>query len=792
MKKAFLELLRKQDWQRECCSSDWRDGLLLGNGNLAAVAYAPAHLEWVFNKVDLFDPTVEEGLAAKVTPHKKVMDHIRDKELKNTLFLRDWESAPLERKDSHRSTISAVILRLRFWHGIGWSAPPTPLTSQHLSFYNGILEEKMDAHLFHPEVRMCIPRNREVFCCRITEKNAPERSHIFEMVRPADALLEKVVWKSKGAVTGFVQKLPGKKYSYAVGVLTVPRNGGGEGKPSRPCGNAGEIIQNGDCDLFLSVKTSFSEKDPFAAVCRELEEAAACGYDALEKENMDFWHKYWDNAYADFGKYKEIQKYFTFSLYEIACAYGKAPMPGLNGMAYGPVNGEISGVNCQGYTHDQNVQIPALAFFPLNRVAFVEVMADTYLAQLDTLHKYTKRLFNCDGIFLPLAINQLCREYPTRAYRYTLNGSAYSGMILAKAWKSSRDLTLLREKLYPLMREFALFYSNLMKKGEDGLYHLDYSVPPEIFTLTRDEASAISMLKCMLEVLAETSPLLKRPAEESALWQELLAHYPPVCRTEKGAYWCGPDVPLDHYFFGGHILYPYFPAAIVPDDVKGAKATLDLIEKDAIERSFADHEGMWHTNHDWSMFLITATRLRCGEKEKGWKGLFRFLEFFGKENGLFTHDPILIGDPAVSEKNAAKNARKLARGRVFADGKILTDDNPEVPHPICVTPNKEAKRLAPAVLEGSSAFLFLAAETLLQSHGNVIRPFPCVPEDFSGSFERFLAEGAFEVSGKMKKGVLVSLSVKSLAGGECRILFPDGRMETLSLAGGRSYTYKAK
>lgn len=791
MNKALAGLLRKQDWKRVCQSSDWRDGLLIGNGNLAGVAYAPAHLEWVFNKVDLFDPTVEEGLLAKVTPHKKVMDHIRGEKLKNTLFLRDWETAPLERKDTHRSTISAVILRLRFWHGIGWSAPSTPLTSQHLSFYDGILEEKMDAHFFHPEVKMCIPRNREVFCCRIREKENEGRSHIFEMVRPASTLLHEPVWKTRGEVVGFVQQLPGKKYFYSVGVLVVPKNGGSKGKASSPKGNAGEIIQNGDCDLFLSVKCSYSEKDPFDAVCRELEAAAALGYDALEEENKKFWHQYWDNAYADFGKYQEIQKYFTFSLYEIACAYGKAPMPGLNGMAYGPVNGEISGVSCQGYTHDQNVQIPTLAFFPLNRTRFIEVLADTYLAQVKTLRKYTKRLFGCEGIFLPLALNQLCVEYPTRSYRYTLNGSAYSGMVLAKAWKNSRNMTLLREKLYPLMREFALFYSHIMRKGEDGYYHLDYSVPPEIFTLTRDESSTMAMLKCMLEVLAETAPLLGRPGKERELWQELLSHYPPICRTKEGAYWCGPDVPENHYFFGGHILYPYFPAAIVPEDIKGAKATLSLIEKDAIERSFADHKDMWHTNHDWSMFLITATRLRCGEKKEGWKGLFRFLELFGKENGLFSHDPILIGDPAISEENARKNAKKLARGRVFADGELLTDDNPEVPHPMCVTPNKEAKRLAPAVLEGSSAFLFLAAETLLQSHGKVIKPFPAVPEDFTGSFDRFLAEGAFEVSGKMKKGKLLSLKVKSLAGETCQILFPDGRIEELALPKGRTYNYKA-
>lgn len=55
------ELVRKQDWICQDGGRDWRDGLLLGNGDLTAVAYAPGHFEWVVNKVDVFDPTTEKN-----------------------------------------------------------------------------------------------------------------------------------------------------------------------------------------------------------------------------------------------------------------------------------------------------------------------------------------------------------------------------------------------------------------------------------------------------------------------------------------------------------------------------------------------------------------------------------------------------------------------------------------------------------------------------------------------------------------------------------------------------------
>ncbi len=792
MKKRTIELIRRQDWRYECAAADWRDGLLLGNGSLGAVAYAPSHLEWVVNKTDVFDPSVEKGLLEKVIPHAEFLRRIRDMNPKNTLFLNELEDAPRSRPDAIRGTLSAAVLRLRFWHGIGWAAPSVPLTRQHLSLYDGILEEEMNAHLFHPNLRMFVPRGTGLFCMRVSESGCPSRAHIFELVRPPNDILSAPAWKEDASIFGFTQTLPGGRRSYAVGILAVPRNGGGEWKRGSRQKNSAEAIQYGDVDFFLSVQSSDASPDPFSAAAAELENAAARGFDALEQEHLAWWHDYWDNAYADFGKYQRIQKYFTFGLYELASSFGEPPMPGLNGLSYGPLNEQTPGVSYQGYTHDQNTQIPAMPFFPLNRTDLVRVLADTYLKQRKTLRRYTKRLFGCDGIFLPLTMNQLGMEYPTRSYRYTLCGSAYTGMILSRAWRYSRDPVLLKEKIYPLLRDFAAFYSAIMHKGEDGVYHLDWSVPPEIFTLTRDETATISMFKVCLETLVETSEILGRDRIRRSLWRDILAHYPPIAKTPSGAFWCGPDVPLDHYFYGGHLLYPFFPAA-VSDDTAAAEKTIALIESDAIERSFADHPGQWHPNHEWSLFLITAARLRCGDRSGGWNGLERFLELFAKENGLFSHDPILIADPETSERNERIHAERLTLSRRWCDGSILNPDNPEVPHPVCVTPNRNAKRLAPAVLEGCSSFLLLASESLLQCRGGVIHLFPCVPDDFTGSFERFLTEGAFEVSASMKRGALRRVTVRSLRGGVFQMLLPD-RLTRIrkELLQNESFEYPAK
>ena len=794
MKKSVEKLIRAQDWIYENGSASWQDGLLLGNGELGSMANAPAHLEWVFNHINVFDPTLEQGMLDARLPHREVCRRIEKMPYRNTLFLNQAEEAPKER-GAIRPTISAAVLRLRFWHGIGWSAPSIPRTVQHLHLFEGILEEKMKAHNFQARSRMFIPREGSVFCMRIRAGEDGSGSggvHIFELIRPSNRLLEEPRWfrDEENKVYGFTQKLPGKKESYAVVLKYAEENPSSGCRWSSTDSNSCEILQNGNTDFFLSVKSSFDYADPLEAAVAEVNLASRKGFDLLEKEHKEWFRAWWERSYADFGKYKEIQKYYTFSLYEIASSFKRGPMPGLNGLCYGPLSEQTPGVIYQSYTHDQNAQIPSLAFFPSNHVEQIKALTETYLAVKKTLKRETRKLFGCDGIFLPLTMNQRGMEYPTRSYRYTLCGSAYTGMVISLAWKYSQDMELLKDHIYPLLRELVIFHQGILSRDEKGTYHLDWSVPPEIFTLTRDECAMTAMFKVALETAIETSALLGRDAAKRKEWSEILAHYPPIPKTPEGAFWCGPDVPLDHYFYGGHICYPFFPSG-ADTDVDAARKTLELIDNFAAERSYADFNDQWHPNHEWSMFLLSSMRIRCGDRKEGWHGLERFLELFGKENGLFAHDPILIGPVKESEENAKRNAFKLETNRKYCDGSVLTGNNPEVPHPICVTENPNAKRLAPAVLEGSSSFLFMATETLLQSHTGKLVLFPAVPEDFTGSFETFLAQGGYEVSAVMKKGVVRSFRVYSRTGGTRAVLLPDGRQIPVTLRKGESFTWKA-
>lgn len=60
-------------------------------------------------------------------------------------------------------------------------------------------------------------------------------------------------------------------------------------------------------------------------------------------------------------------------------------------------------------------------------------------------------------------------------------------------------------------------------------------------------------------------------------------------------------------------------------------------------------------------------------------------------------------------------------------------------------------------------------EMLIQSWDNVIRLFPGWPDNVDAHFESFRAQGAFLVSADISAGKVGTVTIKSLAGGECRV-----------------------
>ena len=372
-------------------------------------------------------------------------------------------------------------------------------------------------------------------------------------------------------------------------------------------------------------------------------------------------------------------------------------------------------------------------------------------------------------MFIPLVSNQNGAELVSGCYRYTMCGGAYVALVLARTWEYTRDDDLMRVKLFPLIYEINKFYvNNMLHKKEDGKYHLDPTVPPEIFYFTSDETATLAMLRTSLRVGLEFAKLSGLSDSETEKWEDVLAKYPDIAKRSCGSWWGGPDVPEDHFSFGTHILYPFFPAEeyVSDRDREDAEATLRYIEKSAVERCYAGTHG-WHFIHDWSWHLYYSTLAHLGGKYKDtvWEQLFEFLDYFAKPNGLFTHNSIVICPSSVSEEN---HDRTKGIDEVTAD---ITNGPSWYGSGKCATPNIHSKDLTAPVIEGNSIFLLRATETLIQSFDGILRLFPGVPDDFEGSFYQLRARGGFTVSASMSGGA-VSASVKAKVDSELLLNAP--------------------
>ena len=733
-------------FSREEAGRIWQDGLFIGDGATGAMAYAPMHLEWTINRNDVLDTRV---FACKYLPHDEVMADVKTNEGHSVSFLSGREGPTIKGEpDGDRLTLSmsAAILRIRFWDGVGWSMPAVPSTSQSLDTMTGELLERMVSTSMTPEALSFVERGRDVMAVEVYDRNNPRRAVVVEVARPDDFRMKDdgFTWRNEPGMIAFSQRLPGGE-TYAVAMSAA-------GDVSVR-GHVASVSACGRKAFFIAVRTTRDAPEPHLAAIGAVKAAVRDGIEKIRADNRDWWRKFWqEGANASFDSEPAIDTQWHYSLYALAAQYGSAPMPGLNGLTYGPLDGGMPGVGFQCYVHDQNVQIPVMPFFALNHADFVRPFVKTYMDALPELERRTKEVFGVDGAYLPLNMNHFGYEHPVADYRYTLCGGAYSGLVLAKAWRYSRDEKLLRE-MYPLLKKFILFYTGTMTRDSDGTYRFIWSVPPEIFTGSCNDTATIACLKPCLETAIEAATLFGCDAKDCVLWKDILAHYPAFPKHPDGGWWCGADVPHDHYMFGGHLFYPFFPAESDTDRAVAAK-TLEYTWRYAVEIS---HETPApHPVHDWSALYTGMARIRLNAGADGWKALSDFYSWFAKPSGLFSHNTIIITDMTRTEADA--NVRRMPplsrrnfRNRFTTWSRRGPDD---------LTMNRDAKSMVAPVIEGGAAFLLLASEALVQGWDGEVRLFPAVPPGFTGWFRNFRTCDGRTVSAQMKDGRLVKSSIE--------------------------------
>lgn len=784
---SLLELISRQDLIYDQPPTCWQDGFVLGNGSLGSVFYAPEALEWLVNKTDVIDGRVHG--VNQVIPRDEVQRRI-----KSGAKAHDFEQA--ERGDRGPEgmgpkTCCRLVMDLGMTAGAG-TRSALPSTLSRLSLYDGMLRVELDKHLCHPGVESFVRADEDMLVIRASNVSpiVSFKTRIF-FSRPEDIdLSEPRIWQ-EGSRLMMQMEMPGGG-TYVAGLEAAPRptlayrdsvlKGIRSKYHPQITGTATALVRGrygilavgGDFDLFLTVATNRDSADPAAEVRHRLDLAIATESDKMRATHQAWWHEFWGRSRVELSD-KPMEQLFYRSLYALGCTYRKAPLPGLLGLCFGPSVGPLQITPWGGdLHHDLNVQCPMFPVHTLNHSDLFDAYLDSYHAFLPEAQRLAREVWGAKGAHFDMCFTVLGKSIMGGVGPYrTFFGGSYVALMHCLHWRSRRDLDKMRSRTYPFLKEVVAFYQDLMKRGEDGLFHLNPAHACELDVMdTGDPVQVICMLKVCLQTAIEGALALGEK-DESLLggWRELLAHLPEyplgVDNKGRGVVRDGTGIPPDHHVGQAGCLHPVYPCSEInefsdPETLRLYQNTLDSVLDKTAQISYAnDHR--YHYQCVWQCFFRGMAALRLGRVAEFWDFyLPMFLRTYVKPNGLVSHDAVLIASSEMSERNLDK----IPNETLLDLGAEMPKFEPWCGHAGGTTPNPEAKKLAVALIEGSADYLTMISECLLQSHNGIIRVFPAWPTDQSASFEDWIADGDIKVSSAVRLGV-VSF-IKLIQGPNCR------------------------
>jgi hypothetical protein len=340
-------------------------------------------------------------------------------------------------------------------------------------------------------------------------------------------------------------------------------------------------------------------------------------------------------------------------------------------------------------------------------------------------------LFGLPGAYFPHSAYPVPSEvnpYPAPPWGYELCETPWTVQGAWWHYLYTQDLELLRERVYPLLREAVTFCTAFLKKGADGRYHAPISVSPEKYGITvdlrynKDVIIDTALLQFLYKAILEASELLNLDLDQRERWEDILTHLPdyPTAVGDAGLIWTDvADGPADTVYNVPCSLAPVFPAEQV-----GLHSPPDLL---ALARRTAENVRLEGGN---DLVYINLIKARLGILD---------LEEFKEEIRY-----CLISNGTCTDRVRQVGGRYTDR----TDFDFMADMGIWIEN-----------LSLPAVLN----------ECLMQSYNGTIRLFPNPGTLRKASFEKLRAVGAFLVSASWEEGLITDVVVESLAGKGCRI-----------------------
>jgi hypothetical protein len=447
----------------------------------------------------------------------------------------------------------------------------------------------------------------------------------------------------------------------------------------------------------------------------DIQDALKSTPDELARSHREWWHAFYPKSFLSIPDTR-MESFYWIQMYKFA-AGTRADRPALDLM--GPWFRSTPWARTW---WNLNIQLTYWPVYAANRLDLGESFTRMIDNNITNLINNVPEQWRHDSAAIGRSASYDCVRPVPDGSRVDERGNLTWG--LHNYWlqyRYSGDEEMLRERLYPILKRAIGYYLHLLTEGEDGKLHLPRSGSPEYPHPggIPDTNYDLSLLRWGLETLLATNDRFKLNDPLVAKWKETLEKLTPYPVDENG-YMVGAGVPyaVSHRHFS-HLMMIYPLHMVDPESPS---------EKPLIVKSLNHWHSLPSQLRGYSYTGGGAISAWVGDSDQIVPMLDKFLEFREGMGG--------------TRYNIKGNTMYTEAG------------------PVIETPLAGAATIHEMVLQSWS----------MDPFGTHIRVFPAVPAAWKDvSFDKLLAEGAFEVSAVRKDGKTKFVQIRSLTGAPCRV-----------------------
>ncbi|MBN1362806.1 MAG: hypothetical protein JW993_19565 [Sedimentisphaerales bacterium] len=460
----------------------------------------------------------------------------------------------------------------------------------------------------------------------------------------------------------------------------------------------------GQYRVYISEAHSYPGTTAMQQAVDNVNRAAAKGFDAFINAHRHWWHDYYRKSFLSIPN-SRLESFYWIQMYKMAAATrADRPIMDLAGPWY------MRGTQWPGIWWNLNTQCAYAPFYVSNHNDLANSLIDWMVKYKDNLEANA----NGDGRY---AIGRSCpitleRRCDTSGYE--VGNLGYALHNVWQQYRSTMDDTLLRDKLYPLMRgHFRFYLEYYVEKRTDGKYHLKPSSSPEYtregYPAPEDCNYNLAILKWMMTALVYADERLELDDPIIVQVKDVLANLAayPVDPNEGFMVGAGQKFAYSHRHWSHlFMIYPFY------------EYTYDDPEQGAlIDKSLKHWLSYSQAYRGYSWLAAASMAAMKGQGDTALNYLFRSLD----------HE----------------------RYPVLANTLYLESS------PVIETPLLAARSIQ---------------DLILTSYNGIIRVFPALPATWQdAAFDDLRADGAFLVSAVGQHGATSFVRIESLAGELCKV-----------------------